>query len=207
MCPVPLLPVRPNQKPHARAPRAYGAFVVLLTFLGSAGCAKTYAAAPRPDLSGVWDVAYDDYIDAELRIGETVHHARLPRQGGRLVAAGHDLTVELDVDCARDELLCPNEVWPGELSLTNRLGDFDDDGEHLTVSLAGEGSGSCTLKSDSVLGANVLSLGSARDGQWQATTLSLGRVTTVVTGDCLGADGEASRVSVALSSGMSALRR
>jgi len=179
----------------------------LVALAGSSGCTKSFAAAPRPDLSGVWDVVYDDYLDATLRVGERVQRIRLGRDGGHVVASDSKVTIELDIDCSRDELLCPNEVWPGELALTNRVGDFDDDGEHLMVSLAGEGRGPCVLKRDSVLGANVVSLGSARDGNWQATTLSLGEVTTVVSGRCLGADGVAARVQIALSSGVSAVRR
>ena len=209
MRPLPTSARTSGSAPRERCGRypLLSALVAVVALSSGAGCAKTYAAAPRPDLSGVWDVAYDDYLDAELRIGERVQRIRLGRDGGRLVASDGSLPIELEIDCSREELVCPNEVWPSELTLNNRAGDFDDEGEHLTVSLAGEGSGPCVLKGNSVLGASVMSLGSARDGTWQATTLSLGRVTTVVSGRCLGADGAAGRIQIALSSGVSALRR
>ncbi len=174
---------------------------------GLTGCTRTFASAPRPDFSGSWDVIYDDYIEAEVRIGETVQPMRVRQEGGYLVATGADGTILLQVDCSREELVCPHEVWPAELTLTNRTGDLDDGGEHLSVSLASEGRGPCVLRSDSTLGASVVSLGSARDGDWQATALSHGRATTVVSGRCLGAKGSAGRVQVALSSGFTAVRR
>ncbi len=194
----------------ARAPSALLAVSLACGAIsGTAGCKKGHAAAPRPDLSGVWDVAYDDFLDAELRVGHRVHRARLGPLGGRLVASVAGVAVVLGVDCTRDEVVCPNEIWPSELPLTNRMGDLDDQGEQLSISLAGEGHGPCVLASESGLGARVESVGSARDGNWQATALSRGRVTTVVSSRCLGAppaDGR-EEVWVTLSTGLSAVRR
>ncbi len=184
-----------------------GAWVVALALVSTTGCTRTFAAAPRPDLSGAWDVIYDDYLDAEVRMGERVQRMRLSQDGGYLVASDAHGSTVLKIDCRREELICPHEVWPGELTLTNRTGDLDDEGEHLSVSLAGEGHGPCVLGSDSGLGADVVSLGSARDRNWEATALSHGKVTTVVSGRCLGAAGEGARVQIALSAGVTAVRR
>lgn len=189
------------------APAFRAALLVWLAAAVLSGCTKSYAAAPRPDLSGVWDVVYDDFIDVEVRVDQHVEKARLGRSGGRVVATVRNLTIELDVDCSREELVCPNEVWPTELTLSNRVGDFDDTGEHLTVSFSGEGRGACTLKADSRLGADVESLGDPLNGHWQATTLNLGQVTTVVSGACLGSRDHFGRIEVALSSGITAVLR
>lgn len=188
-------------------PSLFRSPLAIVLALAGAGCTRSYAAAPRPDLAGVWDIVYDDYVDAELRTADGVQRMRVAREGGRLVAKGPRGTIVLAIDCAREDLICPHEVWPAELTLSNRIGDLDDEGEHLTVSLAGEGRGACVLGEDSALAATVVSLGSAREGAWQATALSQGHVTTVVSGRCLGASGDEARVQIALSSGVSAVRR
>jgi hypothetical protein len=181
------------------------ALFILAACALSVGCAKSHAAAPRPDLSGVWDVTYDDFLVAELRLGEHVHRTRLAPSGGRITASLAGVAVDVEIDCSRDELVCPSEVWPAELALTNRIGDLDDDGTRFSLSLAREGRGACVLQNESLLHAEVESLGSARDGSWQATALSRGQVTTTVRGLCLDvAEGD---LQVRLSAGLSAVRR
>jgi len=184
-----------------------GAVVAVISLSSSTGCTRSLASAPRPDLSGTWDVVYDDYMDVEIRVGERVQHARIRRAGGHVLASDAQGKIALEIDCSREELICPHEVWSAELTLTNRTGDLDDEGEHLSVSLASEGSGPCVLGDSSALGANVVSIGSPRDRNWQATALSGGRATTVISGRCLGGRGSAGGVQVALSSGFSAVLR
>jgi hypothetical protein len=174
----------------------------------TSGCNKGHAADVRPDLSGMWDVTYDDYLDVEVRVGESSRRARLAREGGEVSLADAGALSRLEIDCARAELICPNEVWPRELELTNRIGDLDDDGTRITMSLVGEGLGVCTLSRGSQALADVESTGSARTGNWQATALSRGRISTTFDAACVGLGGAAQPdVQVTLSTGFSAVRR
>lgn len=85
-----------------------------LPLLGGArgdGCAAN-SRSPAPDVSGWWDVTYDDRLDVEIAIGGSVYNAELGAQGGviNITHAGRPLSFNLD--CARPEVLCPSEAWP-----------------------------------------------------------------------------------------------
>ena len=183
------------------------ALMVVMAVIALCGCTKSYAAPPRPDLSGVWDVAYDDYLDVEVQVGERVHRTRLRRDGGRCEIAQGGKLISFAVDCTRSDLLCPHEIWPTVLTLTNRIGDLDDDGERLSISLAHEGEGTCLLGDESILEARLETLGGAPGSHLQAAALSLGRVKTVISGCCLGVQSAGRDVRIALSTGLSAVRR
>lgn len=88
--------------------------VLALPLLGGAqgdGCAAN-SRSPAPDVAGWWDVAYDDTLAVEIKLGASTYTRELGAQGGiiELTHAGRPLTFNLD--CARPEVLCPSEAWP-----------------------------------------------------------------------------------------------
>ncbi len=182
-----------------------------LTFFEISGCGRSRAQGLRPDLAGVWDVAYEDVIDVEVTLGGQTYRARVPGEGGtaHLHDAGSELA--LHVDCSRPELVCPNEALDTELQLTNRMGAIEDDGDTLVISLLGEGADTCRLSKGSLAHARIESHGSADSKSWRAVALSGGRAVSMLSAACL-MPAEDTKVAlqqanVKLSVGFSAVRR
>ncbi|MCA9621590.1 MAG: hypothetical protein KC731_21355 [Myxococcales bacterium] len=77
------------------------------------GCNRTaFSRSPAPDMTGTWDVQYDDQLDVEVTIGGVTHTASTGTQGG-LVTIDHDgQPFTFDLRCEREEIVCPSEVWP-----------------------------------------------------------------------------------------------
>jgi hypothetical protein len=183
--------------------------VALMVGALTVACGRSHAAPLRPDLAGTWDVVYDDYLDVEVIDGEHVQTLRIGREGGLTRTADAGTLLRIDVACARDEVLCPQEIWGPTLALTNRVGDVDDDGEAFSVSLRGEGRGPCTLGPASIALADLATEG--RGASYQGTSLTGGRITTDLPLSCFAEFGlttaRRSDVRVRLSTGFSAVRR
>ncbi|MCA9678812.1 MAG: hypothetical protein H6708_02475 [Kofleriaceae bacterium] len=88
------------------------------------GCAAN-SRSPAPDVTGTWDVAYDDLIGVEITIGGSTYTSELGAQGGTVTIdhQGHPIT--FDLDCARPEILCPSEAWPTEITAEQRNQAFE----------------------------------------------------------------------------------
>jgi hypothetical protein len=102
-----------------------GMLVVLVPFLAAAkgkGCGgdgdgpAIFSSTPAPDMSGTWDVTYDDRIDVEITIGGAVYTAEIGVEGGSVTIDHDGQPITFDLDCARPEVVCPTEVWPAEVS-------------------------------------------------------------------------------------------
>jgi hypothetical protein len=96
------------------------AMLPLLVAAKGQGCAADdntiFSQTPAPDMSGAWDVRYDDRLDIEITIGGAVYTRELGPEGGTLTIDhdGHPIT--FDFDCSRPEVVCPSEVWPAQVS-------------------------------------------------------------------------------------------
>lgn len=168
-------------------------------------CGKGRAGDVATDFAGTWDVTYDDAIDVDVRIGGTVQRVRIGEQGGRVALA--DGGVGFTVDCSRPELVCPSEIWPRELRLTDPHG-FEQDGDQVKRWLSGLGSGRCAIKQGSILTAEVMSINGAHAVQPEAVALTSGRIRTVISPDCTAALGELPPdAEVVLATGFSATKR
>jgi hypothetical protein len=88
------------------------------------GCAAN-SQSPAPDVTGAWDVTYDDTIGVEITIGGAVYDAELGAQGGTVTIdhEGHPIT--FDLDCARPDILCPSEAWPRTVTAEQRDAAFE----------------------------------------------------------------------------------
>ncbi len=88
------------------------------------GCAAS-SRSPAPDVTGAWDVTYDDTIGVEVAIGGAVYDAELGAEGG-VVTIDHDgQPITFDLDCARPEILCPSEAWPETITAEQRDAMFE----------------------------------------------------------------------------------
>jgi hypothetical protein len=204
------------------------------------GCAAS-SRSPAPDVTGTWDVTYDDTIGVEITIGGAVYTAELGAQGGTVTIDHQGNPFTFDLDCARPEVLCPSEAWPTTVTAEQRDAAFEHrmivtlptqscagtlsapapgtcgagtdnpdcdqvcDGEIVvsereTFGVIGEtgetfrlylGAGiatnglNCALLGWSVADANLDTVGSAEDGDWEALSMSAGLVEIGYAGGCL----------------------
>ncbi|MGF1468492.1 MAG: hypothetical protein ACFCGT_20395 [Sandaracinaceae bacterium] len=90
------------------------------------GCEGAFfSQTPAPEIDGRWAIDYDDSLSVELGIGGATYEGSLPAEGGELrVAAGELGELVFDLDCARDEVLCPSEAWPTEVLAERRQPEF-----------------------------------------------------------------------------------
>ncbi|MCA9579426.1 MAG: hypothetical protein KC668_28550 [Myxococcales bacterium] len=93
--------------------------------LGAEGdCGPAFARDPAPDMSGAWNIAYDDSFTVKVTIGAGAARREYMRTvsatGGTfqvpLTPDGSDM-LTFDLDCTRPEVVCPSEVWPSRPSI------------------------------------------------------------------------------------------
>lgn len=80
------------------------------------GCGAAFSESPAPDMSGEWDVAYDDSFELEIELGGAVYTETLGLAGGTVEITHEGQPLMFDLDCARPEVVCPSEVWPARVS-------------------------------------------------------------------------------------------
>lgn len=83
------------------------------------GCAAN-SRAPAPDVSGSWDIDYDETLDATIRIGGAVYEERLGIEGGVVDIVHDGRRLSFNLDCARPEVICPSEAWPESVRIEQR---------------------------------------------------------------------------------------
>jgi hypothetical protein len=181
--------------------------LLALGALGS-GCDKTAASGLSPDFAGEWDVTYDDSMRFELRVGGQVQHGELAEPGGRVLIGDAGAALEVDVDCTRPDVVCPTEVWPRELALTQAPGQVDDEGLQLRHAIAGEGRGRCKTLTGSTIAGEVASVGKPDSVRQEAVALTNGRVLAIYDAACFAPfAGLPAGAQVALSTGFTAAKR
>jgi hypothetical protein len=119
--------------------RTLGAIAILgslplLTAAKGDGCAAN-SRSPAPDVTGVWDMTYDDAIDVEVRVGGSTYTATVPSTGGRFTLAHAGKTLSFNLDCARPDVLCPSEAWPARVRAEQRDAGFE---HRMIVTLPGQ---------------------------------------------------------------------
>lgn len=88
------------------------------------GCAAS-SRSPAPDVTGWWDVTYDDRLDVEITIGGQVYTSEIGAQGGVITITHQGRPLSFDLDCARADVLCPSEAWPREVLAEQRDAGFE----------------------------------------------------------------------------------
>jgi hypothetical protein len=83
------------------------------------GCAAS-SRSPAPDVTGTWNITYDDTIEVEVRIGDAVYTGSVPATGGMVTVVHQGKNISFDLDCARPEVLCPSEAWPKTITAEQR---------------------------------------------------------------------------------------
>lgn len=91
---------------------------------GGRGCGSLFSKSPAPDMVGTYAVEYDDSLFVEVTIGGAVYTAEVGAQGGTVEIEHNGQPLHFDLDCAREEVVCPSEVWPTEVDVEQRNPDF-----------------------------------------------------------------------------------
>jgi hypothetical protein len=68
-----------------------------------------------PNMAGDWSVAYDDALDVEITIGGATYAETLGAQGGVVTINHNGKPFTFNLDCSREAVVCPSEVWPSEV--------------------------------------------------------------------------------------------
>jgi hypothetical protein len=103
------------------------AMLAMLPLLGGAkgdGCAAN-SKSPAPDVTGTWQIEYDDVLDVEITIGGAVYTRELGAQGGAFTITHNGQPLSFDLDCSRPEVLCPSEAWPTTVRAEQRNTQFE----------------------------------------------------------------------------------
>jgi hypothetical protein len=70
-----------------------------------------------PDVSGAWDLTYEDDLDVTINIGGTVYSDTVGSAGG-IITIDHDgQPLSFDLDCDRPAVVCPSEVWAAQVTM------------------------------------------------------------------------------------------
>ncbi len=88
------------------------------------GCASN-SKSDAPDVSGTWDMTYDDSLDVTIRIGGEVYDAQLGAAGGIIEITHDGQPLKFDLDCERPEVVCPSEAWPETVEIEQRNVQFE----------------------------------------------------------------------------------
>ncbi len=83
------------------------------------GCAAG-STSPAPDVTGWWDITYDDSLGVQVNLGGTVYDATLPAGGGTFTIVHQGTPITFDLDCSRPEVQCPSEAWPTQVYVDQR---------------------------------------------------------------------------------------
>ncbi len=88
------------------------------------GCAAN-SKSPAPDVTGWWDITYDDTLGVEVTIGGAAYTTELGPQGGSFTIDHDGQPFTFDLDCERPEILCPSEAWPEQVYAEQRNTTFE----------------------------------------------------------------------------------
>lgn len=105
------------------------AFALLLVIFaiplaGFNACGAYGSEDPAPDVEGTWEITYDDMITVEAQIGGAVYVAELGWGGGQVAFDHEGQPFEFDLDCADEDIICPSEVWPGQVDFEQREAEY-----------------------------------------------------------------------------------
>lgn len=110
-----------------RTPLLSSLLLLSLPLLGGArgdGCAVN-SRSPAPEVTGWWDVTYDDTLGVELTIGGAVYTRELGPAGGVIEVTHEGRPLRFELDCSRPEVLCPSEAWPSAVLAEQRDVEFE----------------------------------------------------------------------------------
>ncbi len=187
----------------------------LRNLVATAAVAATLAGCPppdqeSPDLSGEWGITYDDTLSVKIKIGGAVHTAEIGTEGGSVTIEHDGKPITFDLDCEKEEVVCPSEVWPTRVTIRHEdpdrprnfwvhgedqpedtrdaFGIVNEAGDHFTLLLGGGATSNgvnCVLLGLSAAEGDLVTSQVADGDDWRAEEITDGRVVTGYAGGCL----------------------
>lgn len=91
---------------------------------GGGGCGTFGSMDPAPSVSGDWIITYSPQMDIVVKIGGSVYTQQLAATGGTFSVVHGGKTYPFNIDCTRPEVVCPSEVWPTRVTLSQRDANY-----------------------------------------------------------------------------------
>lgn len=84
------------------------------------GCGTFGSMDPAPSVSGDWNIIYNPQMSVVVKIGGAVYTQQLSTSGGTFTVVHAGKSYPFNVDCSRPEVVCPSEVWPARVTISQR---------------------------------------------------------------------------------------
>lgn len=108
------------------APAAFALALPLLMGANGQGCGgPAFSQSDAPDVTGAWNITYDDKLAIEVNLGGTVYKDVLGPTGGKFTVMHQGKPVEFNLDCARPEVVCPSEAWPRTVQIAQKNTQYE----------------------------------------------------------------------------------
>jgi hypothetical protein len=91
---------------------------------GGRGCASLFSESEAPNMAGTYEIDYDDSLLVEVAIGGAVYTAEIGIEGGVVEIEHNGQPFSFDLDCSKEEVQCPSEIWPTEVEAEHRNEKF-----------------------------------------------------------------------------------
>ncbi len=99
------------------------------------GCGALASEAPAPSMAGTWDVGYANDLTIKITIGGAVYTQEIGAQGGAFEIDHNGQPIKFDLDCSREEIICPSEAWPATFEAEHKSSKYP---HQVTVTLPGQ---------------------------------------------------------------------
>jgi hypothetical protein len=102
---------------------------------GARGCAALASETPAPDMEGTWDVEYADDLSVKIGIGGATYTSEIQATGGVIEIEHDGQPIRFELDCSREDVVCPSEAWPREFTAEHRSERYP---HQVTITLPGQ---------------------------------------------------------------------
>jgi hypothetical protein len=102
---------------------------------GARGCGALASQSDAPDMTGDWDVEYADNLSVKIGIGGATYTSEIAATGGVIEIEHDGKPIKFELDCAREEVVCPSEAWPLEFTAEHRSDKYP---HQVTITLPGQ---------------------------------------------------------------------
>lgn len=75
-------------------------------------------------MSGAWAVSYEQGFSVAITLGGATYTSELGPQGGTVTIDHEGQPITFDLDCSREDVVCPSEVWPAQVSFRQDDADY-----------------------------------------------------------------------------------
>lgn len=102
---------------------------------GARGCGALASESAAPDMTGDWDVAYADDLSVKIGIGGATYTSEIKATGGVIEIEHDGKPIKFELDCSREEVVCPSEAWPTEFTAEHRNAKYE---HQVIITLPGQ---------------------------------------------------------------------